>query len=169
METSEASTHAARQEKDRGESPVKKKQQKKNNSEERRESPSASCEPYLISSTFSATSMHIDERKRSHHESRCVACKKERKKNHDLLFYGDKEKKREREKEKLETGDQVRARGLQSAMEKKEGTKKKKLEVRNTEASAEDSRKPPERETERERDHPVQLMRRQVCPFFFSS
>lgn len=47
--------------------------------------------------------------------------------------------------------------------------KKKKLEVRNTEASAEDSRKPPERETERERDHPVQLMRRQVCPFFFSS
>ena len=47
----------------------------------------------------------------------------ERKKNHDLLFYSDKEKK-EGEKEKLETGDQVRARGLQSAMEKKEGTKK---------------------------------------------
>lgn len=31
---------------------------------------------YLISSTFSATSMHIDERKRSHHESRYVAYKK---------------------------------------------------------------------------------------------
>lgn len=53
--------------------------------------------------------------------------RKKEKKNHDLLFYGDKEKKkREREKEKLETGDQVRARGLQSAMEK-EGTKKKKI------------------------------------------
>lgn len=36
---------------------------------------------YLISSTFSATSMHIDERKRSHHESRCI----EYKRNHDLL------------------------------------------------------------------------------------
>lgn len=36
---------------------------------------------YLISSTFSATSMHIDERKRSHHESRCVAYK-----NHDRLY-----------------------------------------------------------------------------------
>lgn len=52
--------------------------------------------------------------------------RKKEKKNHDLLFYSDKEKKREREKEKLETGDQVRARGLQSAMEK-EGTKKKKI------------------------------------------
>lgn len=36
---------------------------------------------YLISSTFSATSMHIDERKRSHHESRpCIEYK-----NHDLM------------------------------------------------------------------------------------
>lgn len=30
---------------------------------------------HLISSTFSATSTHIDERKRSHHQSRYVACK----------------------------------------------------------------------------------------------
>jgi len=41
---------------------------------------------YLISSTFSATSMHIDERKRFHHESRYVVYK-----NHDLL-YCDKKK-----------------------------------------------------------------------------
>lgn len=39
---------------------------------------------YLISSTFSATSMHIDERKRSHHESRYVTYEKE--KSRPILF-----------------------------------------------------------------------------------
>lgn len=37
---------------------------------------------YLISSTLSATSIHIDERKPTRHDCRCVAY---RKKNHDLL------------------------------------------------------------------------------------
>lgn len=54
-------------------------------------------ETHLISSTFSATSMHMDERKRCHHESRYVARhrppqkrkerkRKRKKKNHDPLL-----------------------------------------------------------------------------------
>lgn len=55
-------------------------------------------ETHLISSTFSATSMHMDERKRCHHESRYVARhqapppkkrrkkKKKKEKNHDPLL-----------------------------------------------------------------------------------
>lgn len=96
--------------------------------------------------------------------------RKKGKKNHDLLFYGDKEKKK-RERERKAGNRRSGSCQRSSISDGEEGgyKKKKKLEVRNTEASAEDSRKPPERETERERDHPVQLMRRQVCPFFFSS
>lgn len=40
---------------------------------------------YLISSTLSATSIHIDEGKRTRHESRYVAYKNKKQKNHDLV------------------------------------------------------------------------------------
>lgn len=67
----------------------------------------AICAPhaftYLISSTFSATSMHIDEGKRSHHESRYVASKKKKDKR-QITTCTAVTKKRSKTKDKSSAG-----------------------------------------------------------------